>query len=103
MKKSYMADDARTSQIVSISLSKEMSKELDRLARERELSRSALLREALQEYRRAREHAELERLLRIGSRYGRAAGIQTEAAVARLLHPSKQTVSRTKRRRARRS
>lgn len=102
MKKSYMANAARTSRIVSISLSKETSKELDRLARERELSRSALLREALQEYRRARERTELERLLRLGSRYGRAASVRTEASVARLLHPEKRTPSRARSSRARR-
>ena len=97
-----MTDDARTSRIVSISLPKETSEELDRLAKARELSRSALLREALREYRRARERAELERLLRLGGRYGRATGVRTETSVARLLHPGKRTPSRVKRSRARR-
>lgn len=97
-----MSDDTRTSRIVSISLPRKTSEELDRLAKAQDLSRSALLREAIREYRRACERAELERLLQLGARYGHASGVRTETSVARLLHPGKRTTSRMKRSRARR-
>lgn len=98
-----MASNGRNSKVVSISLPRATSEELDRLARERELSRSALLREALREYRLAQERAELERLFRAGSRYGRRFRLRTEAQVARLLHGNgRPAVTRRRARRPRR-
>ena len=81
-----MANSTRNSRVVSISLPRPAGEELDRLAREWELSRSALLREALREYRLTRERMELDRLFRLGSRHGRRAGIRTEAQVVTMLH-----------------
>lgn len=98
-----MANGTRTSRIVSISLPRSTSEELDRLARARELSRSALLREALREYQNALEREELEGVLRIGTRYGRRLGIRSESHVTRLIHGShRQTNAPRRARRPRR-
>lgn len=83
-----MANSTRTSRVVSISLPRSTGEELDRLARERALSRSALLRAALREYQNALERAELEDVLRLGARYGSRLDLRTDEQAARLVHRS---------------
>jgi len=96
-----MANSTRTSRVISISLPRSTSEELDRLARERALSRSAVLREALREYQAALERAELDGVFQIGTRYGRRLGLRTDETIARAVHDTRTRAVRG--RRARRS
>lgn len=74
----------RKTKIVNISLPEKTYKEMDRLAKKKDVSRSELLRDALSQY--VASETRWEQIRKWGEESARKLGIKTEDDVDRLVH-----------------
>ena len=85
---------ARTTKIVNFSLPPEIYKEVEELARQRETSRSQVLREALKRY--VASERRWQQLRKWGQEAKGRLGIKDEDDVERTIHEYREEKSRTK-------
>ncbi len=85
---------ARTTKIVNFSLPPEIYKEVEELARQREISRSQVLREALKQY--VASERRWQQLRKWGQETKGRLGIKDEDDVERTIHEYREEKSRTK-------
>jgi predicted DNA-binding protein len=71
--------------ILSLSLPPEMSREIKALAKKEGKTKSALLRDMIQLYRRQKQDDDFRRLQEYGSKKARKLGIKTEADIERIV------------------
>jgi metal-responsive CopG/Arc/MetJ family transcriptional regulator len=75
----------RSSKVLAVSVPPELARDFEAIAEAEGRNRSELFREMLRVYRAYREIGEFETLQRYGAARARAAGISSEADVARLI------------------
>jgi len=85
---------ARTTKIVNFSLPPEIYKEVEELARQRETSRSQVLREALKQY--VASERRWQQLRKWGQETTKRLGIKDEDDVERIIHEYREEKSRSK-------
>ena len=85
---------ARTTKIVNFSLPPEIYKEVEELARQRETSRSQVLREALKQY--VASERRWQQLRKWGQETTKRLGIKDEDDVERIIHDYREEKSRSK-------
>ena len=74
----------RNTRIINMSLEESLYKDVDRLARESGVSRSQVLREALQHYVAA--ETRWKEVLAVGEESARRSGVTSDSDVERLVH-----------------
>lgn len=84
----------RTTKIVNFSLPPEIYKEVEDLARQRETSRSQVLREALKQY--VASERRWQQLRKWGQETTKRLGIKDEDDVERIIHEYREEKSRNK-------
>ena len=85
---------ARTTKIVNFSLSPEIYKEVEELARQRETSRSQVLREALKQY--VASERRWQQLRKWGEETNRRLGMKDEDDLERIIYDYREEESRSK-------
>jgi len=85
---------ARTTKIVNFSLPPEIYKQVEELARQRETSRSQVLREALKQY--VASERRWQQLRKWGEETTKRLGIKDEDDVERIIHEYREEKSRSK-------
>jgi len=85
---------ARTTKIVNFSLPPEIYKEVEELARQRETSRSQVLREALKRY--VASERRWQQLRKWGGETAKRLAIKDEDDVERIIHEYREEKSRSK-------
>jgi len=85
---------ARTTKIVNFSLPPEIYKEVEELARQRETSRSQVLREALKQY--VASERRWQQLREWGQETTKRLGIKDEDDVERIIHEYREEKSKSK-------
>jgi len=85
---------ARTTKIVNFSLPPEIYKEVEELARQRETSRSQVLREALKQY--VASERRWQQLRKWGQETTKRLGIKDEDDVERIIYEYREEKSRSK-------
>jgi len=85
---------ARTTKIVNFSLPLEIYKEVEELAKQKETSRSQVLREALKQY--VASERRWQQLRKWGEETTKRLGIKDEDDVERIIHEYREEKSRSK-------
>ena len=85
---------ARTTKIVNFSLPPEIYKEVEELAKQKETSRSQVLREALKQY--VASERRWQQLRKWGEETTKRLGIKDEDDVERIIHEYREEKSRSK-------
>jgi len=87
---------ARTTKIVNFSLPPEIYKEVEELAKQREISKSQILREALKQY--IASERRWQQIRKWGEETAKRLGIKNEDDVDRIIHEFREEKSRAKNR-----
>ncbi len=85
---------ARTTKIVNFSLPPEIYKEVEELAKQREISKSQILREALKQY--IASERRWQQIRKWGEETAKRLGIKNEDDVDRIIHEFREEKSRAK-------
>jgi len=85
---------ARTTKIVNFSLPPEIYKEVEELAKQREISKSQILREALKQY--IASERRWQQIRKWGEKTAKRLGIKNEDDVDRIIHEFREEKSRAK-------